>query len=60
MFIAARFISNLVKRYGEQPVSTDGGTLYPPQACKFLRIKHHLHHSAFEEKSIIKRERTIQ
>ena len=59
MFVAARFISNLVKRYGEQPVSTDGGTLYPPQACKFL-IKHHLHHSAFEEKSTIKRERTIQ
>jgi putative transposase len=59
MFIAERFISNLVKRYEEQPVSTDGGTLYPLQACKFLKIKHHLHHSAFE-KSIIKRERTIQ
>ncbi|MFZ0326730.1 MAG: hypothetical protein WBP64_14525 [Nitrososphaeraceae archaeon] len=60
MFVAERFISNLVERYGEQPVSTDKGTWYQPQACKFLRIKHHLHHSAFEEKSIIKRERTIQ
>jgi hypothetical protein len=26
MFVAERFISNLVKRYGEHPVSTDGGT----------------------------------
>jgi hypothetical protein len=59
MFVAEGFISNLVKRYGEQPISTDGGSLYPAHACKFL-IKHHLHHSAFEEKSIIKRERTIQ
>src|SRR5918995_98845 len=55
MFVAEHFISNLVKRYGEHPVSTDGGTWYP-QACKFLKIKHHLH-SVFE-KSII--ERTIQ
>ena len=36
-------------------VSTDGGTWYP-QACRFLKLKHHLH-SPFE-KSII--ERTIQ
>jgi putative transposase len=55
MFVAEHFISNLVKRYGEHPVSTDGGTWYP-QACKFLKIKHHLH-SIFE-KNII--ERTIQ
>jgi hypothetical protein len=55
MFVAERFISNLVKRYGEHPVSTDGRTWYPPQDCKFLRIRHHLH-SAFE-KSIIERER---
>ncbi len=27
MFVAERFILNLVKRYGEHPVSTDGGTL---------------------------------
>ena len=26
MFVAKRFILNLVKRYGEHPVSTDGGT----------------------------------
>jgi putative transposase len=55
MFVAERFISNLVKRYGEHPVSTDGGTWYP-QACRFLRLQHHIHSSY--EKSII--ERTIQ
>ena len=32
------------------------GTWYPPQACKFLKLKHHTHSSY--EKSII--ERTIQ
>jgi putative transposase len=55
MFVAERFILNLVKRYGEHPVSTDGGTWYP-QACRFLRLRHHIH--SRYEKSII--ERTIQ
>ncbi|HEY7082744.1 MAG TPA: DDE-type integrase/transposase/recombinase [Nitrososphaeraceae archaeon] len=55
MFVAERFILNLVKRYGEHPVSTDGGTWYP-QACRFLRLPHHIHSSY--EKSII--ERTVQ
>ena len=56
MFVAERFILNLVKRYGEHPVSTDGGTWYP-QACRFLRLHHHHIHSPYE-KSII--ERTVQ
>ena len=55
MFVAERFIQSLIRKYGEHPVSTDGGTWYP-QACRFLKIKHNLH-STFE-KSII--ERTIQ
>ena len=55
MFVAERFILNLVKRYGEHPVSTDGGTWYP-QACRFLRLHHHIY-SPYE-KSII--ERTVQ
>ena len=55
MFVAEHFILNLVKRYGEHPVSTDGGTWYP-QACRFLRLRHHIH--SRYEKSII--ERTIQ
>ena len=55
MFVAERFIAGLAEIYGKHPVSIDGGTWYP-QACRFLRIKHHLH-SPFE-KSVI--ERTIQ
>ncbi len=55
MLIAERFISDIVKVYGEHPVSTDGGTWYP-QACQFLKLDHHIHSSL--EKSLI--ERTIQ
>ena len=55
MFMAERFLSNVVKEYGEHPVSTDGGTWYP-QDCQFLKINHYIHSSY--DKSII--ERTIQ
>jgi len=40
MFVAEHSILNLLKRYGEHPVSTNGGTRYP-QACRFLRLHHH-------------------
>jgi putative transposase len=33
-FVAEIFLDGLVKVYGKQPVSTDGGTWYP-QACRF-------------------------
>jgi|SRR5215208_2418257 len=56
MFVAERFILNLVKRYGEHPVSTDGGGTWYPQACRFLRLRHHHIHSRYE-KSIIEKER---
>jgi putative transposase len=56
MLVAERFIASLINTYGNHPVSTDGGTWYPPQACQFLKLKHHLHSSL--EKSII--ERTMQ
>jgi putative transposase len=55
MFVAERFLSNIVHDYGKHPVSTDGGTWYP-QACRFLRLKHHIHSTL--EKSLI--ERTMQ
>lgn len=55
MFVAERFLYNITKEYGQHSVSTDGGTWYP-QACKFLKLKHHIHSTY--EKSII--ERTIQ
>ena len=58
MFVAERFILNLVKRYGEnilfQLMEVHGIYL---QACRFLRLHHHHIHSRYE-KSII--ERTIQ
>jgi len=54
-FVAERFMSGLVRIHGRHPVSTDGGTWYP-MACRFLKLKHHVH-SPFEE-SII--ERTMQ
>jgi putative transposase len=56
MLIAEHFIQSLVKKYGKHPVSTNGGgTWYPLQACRFLKLQHHIH-SPYE-KSII--ERTI-
>jgi hypothetical protein len=42
LVVAEQFIQSLVRRYGKQNISTDGGTWYP-QACKFLKIEHHLH-----------------
>ena len=56
MFVAERFISRLTKVHGNHPVSTDGGTWYP-QACRFLKLKHHLH-SAYEKSIIIEREQS--
>jgi len=54
MFVAERFLSHIVKEYGQHSVLTDGGgTWYPPQVCKFLKVEHHIH-SPFE-KSIIER-----
>ena len=55
MFVAERFLSDIVDKHGQHPVSTDGGTWYP-QACRFLKLNHHIHSSY--EKSII--ERTMQ
>ena len=55
MFVVERFLAGLVKGHGRHPVSTDGGIWYPI-ACRFLRLKHHIHSSS--EKSLI--ERTIQ
>ncbi len=42
MFVAKRFLSKIIKKFGECPISTDGGTWYP-QACKFLKLEHYLH-----------------
>ncbi len=42
MFVAERFISNIVDKHGRYPISTDGGTWYA-QACTFLKIEHYIH-----------------
>ncbi len=55
MFVAERFLSEMVKEYDKHPVSTDGGTWYP-QAFQYLELDHHVHSSY--EKSFI--ERTVQ
>ena len=55
MIVAERFLSNIIRDYGNHPISTDGGSWYP-MTCRFLNLDHHLHSSY--EKSII--ERTMQ
>jgi putative transposase len=59
MLVAERFIiaSLINNKFDKCPVSTDCGTWYPPQACQFLDVEHHIH-SSFEKSIII--ERTIQ
>ena len=56
MFVAERFIPGLIKHHDGYPISTDGGAWYP-QACRLLKIDHHLH-SPYEKSIII--ERTMQ
>ncbi len=56
MFVAERFIDNLIKIHGKNPiVSTDDAGTWYPQAW-FLKLRHHIHSPL--EKGII--ERTIQ
>jgi putative transposase len=58
MFVAEHFLSKIIEKFGECPISTDGGTWYP-QACRFLKLEHHIHSFVYkDEKSII--ERTMQ
>jgi putative transposase len=53
--VAERFLSNVIKEYGEHPVSTDGDTWYPSQACsRFLKINHHLHILLWRKVSLLK------
>ncbi len=47
---------SIIQEYGKHPVSTDDGGTWYPQACRFLKLKHHIH--SHWEKSLI--ERTIQ
>ena len=51
MLIAERFLSGVVRYYGNHPVSTDGGTWYP-QACEFLNMDHHIHSPLWRKASL--------
>ena len=52
--VAERFIAYLIDKYDKHPISKDGGTwYYPPQACQFLQLDHHIH--SFYEASLIGR-----
>jgi putative transposase len=53
MPIAKRFLLKVIEEHGKNPVSTDGGTWYTHQACKFLKLYHHINPSI--EKGIIER-----
>ena len=50
--VAERFLSFIVRDCGKHPVFTYGG-YYHPQACRFLKLNHHIHPSY--EKSVIER-----
>ena len=57
MLVAERFIASLINKFGKHSVSTiDGGGTWYPQACRFLKVDHHVQSSL--EKSLI--ERTMQ
>ena len=57
VLVAEQILKGLIIKYRKHSISTyDRGTWYPSQACKFLKIKHHIH--GHQEKSIV--ERTIQ
>jgi putative transposase len=43
MFVAERFPSSIVNECGKHPIFTEGGTWYPQQACRFLKLDHHIH-----------------
>lgn len=55
MLVAEQFIQSLTRKYRKHNLSTGGGTWYP-QACRFLKVEHHIH-SSIEKRFI---ERTIQ
>jgi len=48
----------LIKKYGKNPVSTDDddGSTWYPQACRFLKLRHHTHSCYYEKSSIIENE----
>jgi putative transposase len=59
MFVAEHFLSGIVDKHGQYPVSIADDSTWYPQSCHFLKLKHHIHPFVYkDEKSII--ERTMQ
>ncbi len=54
VMVTERFLSEVVEEYGEHPVSSDGCIWYPHQACRSLKLNHHLH-SSYDKSLIIER-----
>ncbi len=54
--IAERILSDVLDKYGKHQVSSDDGNTWYLQACKSLKLNHHLH--SHYKKSLI--ERTMQ
>ena len=42
LIVAERFIASLINKFGKHPVSTADGGIWYPQACHFLKLKHHI------------------
>jgi transposase-like protein len=58
MFVTERFLSSIVDKQNQHPVSTDGGGMwYPSQACRFLKLKHHLH--LLTRKALLKEQNAV-
>jgi transposase-like protein len=43
MLVARQFLETLIEKYGKHSVYSDGGTWYPSEACKVLKLKHYIH-----------------
>ena len=39
MLVARQFLETLIEKYGKHSVYSDGGTWYPSEACKVLKLK---------------------
>ena len=59
LIVAEQFLQELIKKYGKNPVFTDGGGTWYPQACRFLKLRHHHTHSYYYEKSALLHESDI-
>jgi putative transposase len=58
MFVAERFLYSITDKHDQHPVSTDGsGMWYPSQACRFLKLKHHLH--LLTRKALLKEQNAV-